>query len=132
MFSHLFITGLYASLLTMLLLVLSFNIIKLRLKFKVGLGDGEQKPLVKAIRIHGNFIEYMPLALILLGIYELNGGSTTWLHLMGITLVVGRLLHFIGLSKSIGLSMQRQVGVLSTFIVLLILAILNILAFVSQ
>jgi len=132
MFSHLFITGFYASLLALVLLGLSFKIIKLRFKFQVGLGDGEQKPLVKAIRIHGNFIEYMPLALLLLGIYEINGGDEVWLHLIGITLVIGRLLHAMGISKSIGASKPRQIGMLSTFFVLFALAILNILAFVNQ
>jgi len=123
------ITALYASLLAILLVGLSFNVIRLRLKLKVGIGDGEQKPLAAAIRIHGNFIEYMPLALILLACYELNGANSLWLHILGATLFVGRILHAIGLSKSIGISMQRQVGMLSTFLVLLILAIENIRLF---
>ncbi|WP_274620662.1 MAPEG family protein [Colwellia maritima] len=60
------ITAFYASLLTLLYIGLSFNVIRLRFKLKVGVGDGGQEQLTKAIRIHGNFSEYMPLALILL------------------------------------------------------------------
>jgi len=131
MLTHLNITGLYASILAFILVALSFHIIKLRLKLKVGLGDGGQKPLIKAIRIHGNFTEYMPLALILLASYELNGGDSVYLHIAGISLVIGRILHAMGLSRSMGTSLPRQLGMLSTFTVLVVLAILNILAFIG-
>ena len=52
-------------------------------------------------------------------------------HALGATLVVGRALHAIGLTKSIGISIQRQVGMLSTFLVILILAVENIRSFVT-
>ena len=87
------------------------------------------KDLAKAIRVHGNFAEYVPIALILLASYELNGASAMMLHVLGAALVVGRVLHVIGLTKTIGLSVQRQVGMLSTFFVILILAIENIRLF---
>ena len=50
------LTGFYASLLGILYIGLAFNIIRLRRKFKVGIGSGDNKFLAKAIRIHGNFI----------------------------------------------------------------------------
>ncbi|NQY34903.1 MAG: MAPEG family protein [Alteromonadaceae bacterium] len=131
MLTHLVITGFYASLLTIILLGLTVNIIKLRFKYRVGLGDGEQVPLVKAIRTHGNFIEYIPLAIILLAVYELNGAEDLWLHLIGIILVLGRVFHAVGLRKTTGASLQRQTGVISTLLVLLVLAILNISAFIG-
>jgi len=123
------ITALYASLLALLFLALSFNIIRLRFKLKVGVGDGGEKTLTKAIRAHGNFSEYIPLALILLASYELSGADALWLHILGATLFVGRILHAIGLSKSIGTSMPRFIGMISIFVVLLILAIENIRLF---
>ena len=123
------ITALYASLLTLVFLTLSFNIIRLRFKLKVGVGDGGERMLTKAIRVHGNFSEYIPLALVLLASYELSGANNTWLHVLGITLLVGRILHAIGLSKSIGTSIPRIAGTMSTFVVLLILAVENIRAF---
>ncbi len=131
MYTSLSITALYASLLALLLVLLSFNVIRLRLKLKVGIGDGEHKTLAAAIRIHGNFIEYMPLALILLACYELNGADALWLHALGSLLFVGRVLHAVGLSKSIGVSFQRQVGMVSTFLVLVILSIENIRLFLT-
>ncbi len=125
------VTALYASLLALVFLTLSFNVIRLRLKLKVGVGDGGERTLTKAIRIHGNFAEYVPLALILLASYELNGANTVWLHVLGAILFIGRVLHAIGLSKSIGTSKPRFAGTLSTFIVLLILAIENIRLFLT-
>jgi len=124
------ITAFYASLLTLLFLVLSFNVIRLRRKLKVGVGDGGEKSLIKAIRIHANFAEYMPLALILLAGFELSGADSLWLHIFGSVLFIGRVLHALGLSKSIGTSKARVLGTLSMFIVLLILAIANICTFI--
>jgi len=126
---NLSITGLYVSLLALLFIGLSINIIRLRLQLKVGIGDGEQPSLAKAIRVHGNFAEYVPIAFLLLGCYEINGGSDLWLHLLGATIFIGRVLHAIGLTKTIGTSIQRQVGMLSLFLVIIILSIENIRLF---
>ena len=123
-------TAFYASLLTLLYIGLSINIIRLRFKLKVGLGDGGKEPLIKAIRIHGNFSEYMPLALILLAGFELSGASSFWVHLFGAVLFLGRILHAMGLSRSVGTSMPRVLGTLSMFTVLVILAIANVYTFV--
>lgn len=125
------ITAFYTSLLTFIFLFLSFNIIRLRFKHRVGLGDGGEKTLIKAIRIHANFAEYMPLALVLLASYELSGADPLLLHILGAILVLGRILHAVGLSKSIGTSMPRFISVISTFMVLLILAIANISVFIA-
>ena len=125
------ITGLYASLLGLLFVGLAFNIIRLRLRFKVGIGDGGNEALEKAIRVHGNFAEYIPMALIMLGIYEINGANPMWLHILGAILFIGRVLHAIGLSKTSGVTKQRQIGMISLFIVLTVLAIENIRLFIS-
>lgn len=131
MLESLSITGLYAGLLTVLFIGLSMNIIRLRLKNKIGIGDGGNEMLAKAVRVHGNFSEYIPLALLLLGIYEMNGAGPQWLHALGGTLFIGRILHAVGLTKTIGASKQRQIGMISLFIVMLILAVENIRLFIS-
>lgn len=124
------ITGFYASLLALLFIGFSINIIRERLSAKVGIGTGENTTLAKRVRIHGNFAEYVPLALILMGCYEINGASALMLHLLGGVLLLARLSHAIGISKTIGSSKSRQIGVLATFIVLLVLSIENIRLFV--
>lgn len=127
---HITITAFYASLLTLLYVSLSFNIIRLRFKLKVGLGDGGKEPLTKAIRVHGNFAEYIPLALVLLAGFELNNNDALWVHVFGSALFIGRVLHAIGISQTTGTSAPRALGVVSTFTVLLLLAIANICGFI--
>lgn len=116
------ITSLFAALLTLLYMVLAFRIIRLRWRDKVGIGTGESLDLKAAVRVHGNFAEYVPLALILLGLMELNGASPLWLYGLGGLLFVARINHAIGLTKTIGVSPYRSIGVLGTFAMLLLAA----------
>ena len=74
------------------------------------------------MRVHGNFIEYVPLALILLGIIEFSGVGVVWVHVIGIALLIARIAHAIGLTLSVGVSLPRSIGVLGTFAVLLLAA----------
>lgn len=120
MLNSLLITGFYAALLTLVYLVLAIRIIRLRWKHRVGIGTGEAADLMAAVRIHGNFIEYVPLALILLGAIEVSGAATSLIHGIGIALLVARLCHAIGLTRSVGVSLPRTIGVIGTFAVLLL------------
>jgi hypothetical protein len=124
------ISALYTGLLALLFIALTINIIRLRLKLKIGVGDGGRPDLVKAIRIHGNFAEFIPLFLLLMICYELNGGAVLVLHLCGAAVFVGRIMHAIGLAKTIGTSLFRQLGVMTIFISMLVLAVENIRLFV--
>lgn len=117
------ITGLYTSLLAILLIVLSFNVSRLRLKHKVSIGSDGVRALEKAIRIQANFVEYVPLALIMLAVLELTGITELWLHVFGLTILVGRLLHAAGLTKTLGVSLPRQIGTVATFTALLAMPI---------
>src|SRR3546814_3661445 len=67
-----FVTPLYAALCGLLLMVLSVRVILLRRELKVGLGDGDQPVLRRAIRVQANGAEYVPLALILLLLLEIS------------------------------------------------------------
>ena len=126
------ITALYASLLALVFIYLSFKVIGLRRSLKVGVGDGGEKLLTKAIRVHGNFSEYIPLALLLLACFEFNGANPLWVHLLGATLLLGRFLHAAGLSNSIGATPPRVIGMILTFLVLLILSVANISSFIMS
>lgn len=116
------ITGLYASLLTLLYVVLALRIIKLRWRDKVPLGTGESKDLLKAVRVHANFAEYVPLVLVLMVMMELTGAPVLVLHGMGAVFFIGRVLHAMGITKTASTSWMRFVGMVSTFMVMLIAA----------
>ena len=91
------ITLLYAGLLSLLFLVLSVRIIVLR-NHGVSFGDGGNPVLLRRIRAHGNFAEYVPMILLMIGFLEISHFSALWIHLLGGTLVVSRLLHGYALS----------------------------------
>lgn len=93
------VTALYASLLALVHVRLSMRVIAARRGARVALGDGGDPALTRAIRAHGNFAEYAPLFLILIGAAELNGAHWAALHALGLALLAGRLLHARGLSR---------------------------------
>ncbi|MEP5231325.1 MAPEG family protein [Alcanivorax sp.] len=114
------VTALYAALCGFLVIALAANVVRYRLGKKVSLGDGGHKDVNRAIRAHGNTVEYIPLALILMALLEINGGGNTALHIYGIMLVVGRLLYAYGmLVPRSSANLARQLGVLSSWIVII-------------
>ncbi len=122
------ITAIYASLAGLLLLVLSFRVVRSRRKLSVGLGDGGQESLLRAQRAQANFTEYVPIALILLGVAESQVLTGWLLHTAGAVLLLARLLHAWGLSQSSGRSFGRYWGTLLTWMVILALSLVNIFA----
>ena len=90
---------LYAALVTLLYLVLTFRTIVLRGRLRVALGDGNDKALQRAIRAHANLGEYAPLALLLLYMAEVAGARPATVHALGAALLLGRLLHALGISR---------------------------------
>jgi len=120
------ITGLYAALCALIMLAYAARIVRIRWQTRTGLGDGGDRRLARAIRIHANAVEYVPIALILLLIAELNGLTPVLLHLCGITLVLARVAHAIGLLKSAGVSAGRAIGFVGTVGVIGVLAIIDI------
>jgi uncharacterized protein len=123
------ITALYAGLLALLLLALIVPIIKGRRGLKVGIGDGGHRALQQAVRAHGNATEFIPIFLILLFLFEVNGGNKIFLHAMGAAFFLARVSHAIGLHKSIGVTIWRMAGVIGTCLITLSLAVANLLCF---
>jgi uncharacterized protein len=123
------ITALYAGLLAVLLVALALRVVRLRWKFRIGLGDGGEKAMTRAIRIHGNATEHVPIALLLLLVAELNHAGPTLLHACGSVLVIARILHAMGLGRSAGASWQRSAGTVGTVGVIVVLAAVDLAAF---
>jgi uncharacterized membrane protein YecN with MAPEG domain len=120
------VTPLYAGLLGLLLIVLAFNISRYRVGLKISFGDGDHPVLKRAIRAHANLTENAPLALILLLAVEVQGFSATVVHALGGVLVIGRALHAFGLSRYEGASAGRAVGILLTWVMILVASLLAI------
>ncbi|HEY8052267.1 MAG TPA: MAPEG family protein [Steroidobacteraceae bacterium] len=120
------VTALYGAILTLILIALAFNVTLHRRNLRVGLGDGSNPVMLRMIRIHGNAAEYIPIAILLMVVYELNGGAHTALHLCGGALILGRVLHAAGLWGSDGQSPGRALGQVLTWLTILALAALNL------
>lgn len=118
------ITSLYASLAVLLIVRLSIAVIKLRRKNRVSVGDGGVEEMQLAIRTHANGVEYIPITLLLLLTLELNGAPAILIHILGATLLVGRMLHAMGLPEKD--FKKRVLGMQITIYLLIGLAILNI------
>jgi len=119
-----FVTPLYAALCGLLLVVLSVRVIALRRKYAVGLGDGDHEELRRAIRVQANFVEYVPLALLLLFLLELSHRApVAALHLLGALLFVGRIAHALGVSRSGSGSPGRAIGVGCTFTMMVVASV---------
>lgn len=125
------ISGLYISLTAILVVVFAMRVVKLRRKHKIGIGDADNKDLQLANRVHANLIENAPIAMALLLVAELNELSAMYLHLLGMTWILGRILHAIGLTSGRGgYHFGRFWGGLLSWLVILTLALFNITHFI--
>jgi uncharacterized protein len=118
------ISSVYAGILALLIVWLSLNVIKLRRANKVILGDGGVPQLQNAIRAQGNATEYIPITLILLILLELSGANAWLVHIGGIAIIIGRLLHAKGLLAED--LRYRVLGMQVTFFTIIGLALANI------
>ncbi len=92
--------------------------------------DGGNPDLLLAMRRHGNFAEYVPLALILIGILEVNGVSTVALHALGAGLLAARISHALSLRVDTIEGIGRAVGAVGTLLVTLVASIWSIATYV--
>ena len=113
------VTALYAALLGLIGIVVAGLAGRARGATNVSLGDGGRPELVEAMRRHANYAEYVPLVLVLLVIIELNGAPRWWLHVLGLTLTVCRVVHPFGLKFNQMMHPLRFVGAAGTMLVLL-------------
>ena len=118
------ITGLYAGICALLLVAFAVRVTLTRGKQKVLLGDGGKDVMLRAIRLHGNAAEYVPLTLILMLLLEMHGSAHWFLHAAGITLVVARLFHAHGLMQSGGgLPPGRVIGAGLNWLLIMVLSV---------
>lgn len=117
------VVSLYAALLAIVALTLAGLVGALRGKKKtISLGDGGDPDLLVAMRRQTNFVEYVPLALLLIALVELNGGAKTLIHGLGAVLVAARIIHPFGLDAKKMNTLPRFIGTLGTFAVTVVAA----------
>lgn len=117
------IVPVYAAIFALAFVALSLFVIKGRVNERVSLGTGNSTMLERRIRIHGNFAEYVPIALILFTFIEMRGISSWIVQALCAAMLLGRIMHVIGMTKDQSVYF-RQAGMLSTFAVLIVAAVL--------
>ena len=119
--SPLIVSG-YAALLALLFIALSVRTIRLRRRMRIAIGDAGDAQLLRAVRVHANFAEYVPLALLFLLLVEVGGAPAWGVHMLGVLLVAGRVVHAWGVSQPRENFRFRVAGMMTTFAVLLLAA----------
>mgnify|MGYP000031111638 CR=1 FL=1 len=114
--------ALWTGLHIILLLVLSMLVVRQRQLHKVVLGDDGVPELAQAIRAFGNATEYVPTAVAGLAVLAVVGASPLAIHLAGLLMFSGRVLHAIGLSQSGGTSVPRATGIVLTWVAYIFLS----------
>jgi len=120
------VTSLTAGALGLLVFALSISVI-LRWSAKVSLGDGDDAVLRRRVRAHANCVEYAPLGALLVLVCELQAVAPLALRAGAGCLVVGRILHAIGLTRSGREGIPRFLGMVLTFTALVGLSVLALL-----
>ena len=125
--------GLWAAIHLLLILFLTLRIVRMRITQGIGTGHGNNPTLERAIRAHGNITEHVPALLLGLALLALMGVEAQWIHLLGGTLFIGRLLHAYGIQvQSKPLPLTRVSGNVLTWLVTLIISGLLIWKFAKQ
>ena len=121
------ITAAYLGVLALLYVVLGLQVSRLRRGNKVLFGDGGNIKLRSAIRAHANFVEYVPIIVLMVALLEMSGTPATSVHLLMGALLVARLLHPLGMyvgPRTLQFQICRVGGISLTLLVLLAAALL--------
>ena len=112
------ISCLYAGILGLILVALSAQVVLARRRYRVRLGAGTEEGMLQAMRVQANFAEYVPFAVLLLVLAEIQGLPEPALHGAGVLLVLSRVVHALGLSHKPGYSFGRFYGTAGTWLVI--------------
>lgn len=117
------IVPIYAALLALLFVMLSLAVVRQRRSGRVAIGTSGDRELERRVRVHGNFAEYTPLALLLLAMAEFRGAPGLLLHGLCLLLLVGRASHAWGVSHLDKDLRFRVAGMVATFAALIAAAL---------
>jgi len=111
--------ALYAGLNALILGWLAAHVGRVRGRLKIYMGDGGDLRMIRAMRGQANFVEYTPMALILLLLMALMGAPAIAVHGLGAALFVGRLLHALHFTAEDAPAWQRGAGAALTIFVVM-------------
>lgn len=94
------IPAIYAALLALMFVGLSVRTLGMRRRLKIAIGDAGNPAMLRAMRVHSNFAEYVPLSLLLILLAAGSGAHPMLIHFLGLTLMAGRISHAYGVSQS--------------------------------
>ncbi|MEX1251034.1 MAG: MAPEG family protein [Hyphomonas sp.] len=112
-------TTLYIGLFALLMLVLKLNVGRVRSSKKINLGDGNDDSMQRAIRVQGNAVEDVPVVLFGLVGLGLLAAPVLLIHGLGVSFLIARILHAIGLGGVAGAGIGRLIGTLVSLIVMI-------------
>lgn len=105
----------YAALLALLFVYLSVRTIGTRRRLQIAIGDQDHPEMKRAMRVHANFAEYVPLGLVLLSLVEARAPAAWLMHGLCVCLLLGRALHAWGVSQTKERFQFRVAGMMLTF-----------------
>lgn len=108
------VTPVYAALLALVFVFLSLRTLMLRRITKITVGTDNNVTLTRAVRAHANFVEYTPLAIILIYMLEAQQHNVFLIHALCIALLLGRAIHAFGISQTQENIRYRVVGMALT------------------
>ena len=119
-----YIVPVYSAVLALMYIALSARVIQIRRSAKVAIGTRGNVRLERATRVHANFAEYVPFALLLAAFVEMQSRPAWLIHLLCLVLLVGRVIHAYGVSQEHENYRLRTAGMATTFAVFAVIALL--------
>ena len=120
------ITAIYLAVLALLYAALAIQVARLRQRDRASFGDNGSLELRSAIRVHGNFVEYVPIIALMVAMLEMSGLPATRVHVLMGAMLVSRLLHPLGMyaaSNTLQFRIGRVGGITITFVLLISCAV---------
>ena len=123
---------LYAALLALLFVALSIRTLLMRRRLQIAIGDAGNQSMLRAMRVHSNFAEYVPLSLLLIFFVEASGANPLFVHALGASVVAGRISHAFGVSQLKEQYAFRVLGMALTLTPIIIAAVRLLLVYLGQ
>ncbi len=114
------ITAFYTGILALIMVFLAYRTSVRRLEAKINLGTGDDRIMEQRSRAFGNFIEFVPMMILLMAMIELQGHKAMFIHILGSAIVVARLFHALGITGKLKAVNGRFLGSLLSYIILIL------------